>query len=893
MTPGGLFLGKIRAPSLGERLVRRPRLEQTLDDGVGCGIVIIAAPAGSGKTQLVASWARHQAVPRDVAWVTLDEGDRDPVRFVKYVVAAVASTPSGGRALGSLEALTPSSGINERYLLTVSDALARLAADVVVVLDDFQAIVGSESERLLRRILRYRPERVRVIVLSRAEPALGQTRLRLQGRVVEVEAEALGLSREESADLLRLHDLELDDADVEKLYARTAGWPAGMHVLAASMRESADSGSLVAGLGAGEAFVGDFLMAEVFEDQPAEVQQFLLRGSTANPVCGELADALTGTTGGDRTLAGLYGAHVFLDRIEEMYDERRTWYRWHPMFAGLLRQRLRATEPDIVAQLHRTAADWYSHHGLPVEAVRQAVAGGDAESAVRLLGETWLELVLAGESAELGSLLDLFDETQKEAQAELAVVCGFVRLRERDLERAGECAERALFLSSSLPTERRLAVDTMSATIRLHVATMTGQECSDGYRSALLLLEQLEEHRGGLTTAQKKRRTLLLYHVGAYEGSIWLYDEPREHLQEVIAAAGSLGIAQLVLRARAQLAFIDFFSGRLHSAQATAQEVLDAADRGGWQSHHSIATAHQVLGGVDIFHGDLDAGLHRLVEAREIVHPVDEVNRFRIGFNSHIGLRAKGSVAAARKELEHLQAQYRQWKTPPKWAEMLLLVSEAEQLALEGQTERALDLLDSVPEVEVHPVVRRHWQVFHAQLLLRSGRAAEARAVVQPILQARHRWLIDIRALVVDALAAEVLGRNEESLLSLERAVEMAAVEKVHEPFLVSGQVRPLLQELLNRGTPQEAEVLDILRRLAPTSTPSRDPGPPSSVERLTARELEVLRALQGTASNDQIANRLFISLNTLKTHAKHIHRKLGTTSRWEAVERGRALGIL
>jgi hypothetical protein len=279
-----------------------------------------------------------------------------------------------------------------------------------------------------------------------------------------------------------------------------------------------------------------------------------------------------------------------------------------------------------------------------------------------------------------------------------------------------------------------------------------------------------------------------------------LYQEPKAHLQDVMAAAGTLGMTHLVLRARAQLAFIDFFSGRLRSAQQTAQEIVDAAERHGGRSHHSLATAHHVLGGVDIFRGDLDAGLHRLIEAREAVHPVDEVNRFRIGFTSLVGLRAKGTVRAAREEFEHLHAQYQRWKAPPKWAEMMLLVTEAEQLALEGHIEPALELLDSVPEDEVHPVVRRHRQVFHAQLLLRSGKPAEARTALQPIIQSRERWLIDIRVHAVDALAAEALGRHEESLQALSRAVERAAVEEVREPFLVSGpQARPLLQELLSR----------------------------------------------------------------------------------------------
>ena len=891
--PPGLFPGKLRAPVLATGCLRRPRLEEAIADGVARGLLVVSAPAGSGKTQLVATWAHHRAAPPDVAWVTLGDSDRDPVRFVRYLVAAIASTPAGGRAMISPRGLPSVSTITEAFLLQVSDALSRLTEDVVVVLDDFQAVVGSPSERLGARVLRYQPAHVGFVVLSRAEPDLGLTRLRLEGRVAEISAADLALTREECAALLRLHDVTLDDAQLEVLRARTEGWPAAMQVLVASMRGSPDPDGFVAGLREGESFIADYLMTEVFEKQPRDLQQFLLRASTANPTCGDLADAVTGRRCGDRTFAELVGAHVFLDRTLPRDDQGRSWYRWHPMFAGLLQQRLRATEPDAVEPLHLAAAVWCDQHGFSVDAFRQAVAGGDTAMAARTLGEAWLGLVIGGESAELHALVSLLTQTQQEEHAELAVAAGYVGLQHRDLERASACAERALALAGVLPDDRRLAVETAGAAILLHVATMTGDDRSDCHASALALLRRLEEDRPVLTLPQRQLRALLLFHVGAYEVSRWLYDEPRGHLSEAAAAASLLDMPRLALAAEAQLAFVDFVSGGLDDAWTTAERVVDAASRRGWRGSSSVATAHHVLGAVAVVRGDVDTGLRHLAEADGIRHPLDEVNQLRSGFATHVALRATGRVEEARQELERLRARARRRRTRKTWADPLLVIAEAEQLALEDHPDQALRLVDAVPGAGFPPVVHGEWAVVRALLLLRCGRPDEARAALEDVVRWKEDWPVGIRGLVVDALAADALGQHAESLQVLDHAVGTAARLRVREPFLVCGpEVQPLLQDLLDRGTPHEAEVLDLLGLLASRQRPA-GAGVPHLIEPLTPRELEVLRNLQGTRPNEQIAQRMFISLNTLRTHTKHIHRKLGTRSRREAVERARDLGIL
>jgi len=886
----GVFPGKLRIPPVGASSLVRPRLLRLLDAAIAAGSVVISAPAGSGKTELAAAWTRHQRTPRDVAWITLDEGDRDPARFLKYVVAAIRTTPGGRRAMAALAALPSSTVVDETYLLTLSDAMGALTADVVLVLDDVQSVVGSASEVLLRRVLRYPPERVRLLVLSRVEPALGQDRLRLQGLLREVRGQDLAFTPAESAELLTRHGVLLTDQELESFQARTLGWAAGVKILAASRPDPARANDLITRLDADGTFVGDYLMAEVFADQSPEVQRFLLRAATANPICGSLAGALTGRSSGAATLEILYREHLFLDRVEEIGGERFRWYRWHPMFAAMLGSRLQATDPDLAGWLHRTAADWLRKQGLRVDAVRQSLAGGDVDAATADFATSWLDLVLADETAVVRSLLAGFAEPERLTRPELAAACAFVHLQERELTQASRFAKLADRLAAGLPTDRRLAVEVISAVVCLHVATMTGRR--DNHHSAgLLLLDQLAGDGRFLAEVDRRRRALLLYHLGAFEVSDWRLDESLAHLTEAMAEAAALDLPDLVLRCRVQLASLDFVTGRVAPARVAVQECLDAAEARGWHSHHNLATAYLVRGGVALLQARTADALRDLTEARERVHPVDMVNAFRIEVMTQSTLRAAGLVAEAGVELEALRGRVARWRAPP-WVPMMLELSQAEQLVAEQRPDEALQLLESLTDLDADPVPGRRWRALRGRLLVRAGRPAEARAVLEPVLAVADRWPVDVLALVVDALACEGVGRHEEALATLARALHAAAPAHVVQPFLGSGrEVRGLLEELLDRGTVDEAVVVEVLDHLA--GTDGAAPATLCLLEPLTARELQVLRELQGTASYDEIAQRMFVSPNTLRTHVKHIHRKLGTNNRRRAVTRGRELALI
>ena len=868
----------------------RSRLHSALDEGVESGTVVISAPAGSGKTELVAGWVRSQRTPRAVAWLTLDTADQDPLRFLRYVFAGVGATPVGAEVVHP-ESLPPGNGpVTEDVLVRVSETMARLSGELVLVLDDFQTIVGSDTEALLERVVSYPADKVRLVVISRVRPSLGQARLRMLGRVREFDGRDLEFTPAESRQLLAAQGVQLGVLDLTRVHLQVGGWAAGLRVLAHVLRERAGADRCPVGIDPAEVLTADFLLADVYARQPQPVRDFLLAASVSNPVCGELAEVLTGQVDGDRRLAELYRDGLFLERDHERQGDGRPWYRWHPMFRAMLQSRLRETDRGLEMALHRTAAHWHGTEGYPVEAVRHATDAADFDTAAEFLGRCWLDLVASGESGVVRSLLDLFDEHERATHAEVAVACGLMRLQGRDLDQARRCAEQALWRSPVLTPARRLAVDAMATSVCLHVATLSGHDGVPDLRlQALTLLQQLDQSPG-ISRADRIRRATLLYHLGAYESGRWLPLEAQKHLRASLLEATSLGIRQLELRCRAQLASTEFYTGRLEGAWDAARAVIAAATANGWQNHYSLAAAYAACGGVAFFRADTTTALELLQRSLRLTHPRDLVTQLRARSLLHSACLSAGLVRQAHGHLDRIRELVEGVGALP-WATLTLRLAEGRQSAAERRVDDAVGILEEGRSDALSPAAVVHWQVWLAEILLQAGRTQEARDEVRQALAQGVGWGVHVLALVVNAEACDELGLPDEALDNLDQALAEASPEQILFPFLLAPQrTHALISKLLDRGTAHEELAVGLLARLALTPDGGRAT---SLVEPLTARELEVLRALQGTGSNQDISKRLFISGNTLRTHVKHINRKLGTASRREAVERARELSLI
>ena len=368
-------------------LVTRPRLSERLSRGAESALTLVSAPAGFGKTTLLAEWlAAAPADGRSVAWLSLDQRDNDPALFWTYLVAAL-KTATPGVGAGALSLLQPPEPPSEAGLVTLLNDLDAISNDVVLVLDDYHVIDARDVQDGMAFLLEHLPPQIHLVIASRTDPALPLARLRGRGELVEIRAADLRFTPGEAAAYLNgVMGLVLTAADVAALEGRTEGWIAALQLAALSMQGREDVTAFIAGFAGDDRYIVDFLAEEVLQRQPEHVQHFLLQTSILDRLSGPLCDAVTGQDGGKAKLAALEQGNLFLVPL----DVRRRWYRYHQLFADVLHARLRDEQPDDVPDLHRRASAWYEQNGEPSEAIRHALAAQDFERAA--------DLVRAGDS---------------------------------------------------------------------------------------------------------------------------------------------------------------------------------------------------------------------------------------------------------------------------------------------------------------------------------------------------------------------------------------------------------------------------------------------------------------------------------------------------------------
>ena len=662
---GPLLETKLHVPRWRRGLVARPRLSERLSRGAESALTLVSAPAGFGKTTLLAEWlAAAPADGRSVAWLSLDQRDNDPALFWTYLVAAL-KTAASEVGSGALSLLQPPRPPSEAGLVTLLNDLDALSNDVVLVLDDYHVIDAREVQDGMAFLLEHLPPQIHLVIGSRADPVLPLARLRGRGELVEIRAADLRFTPGEAAEYLNeMMGLVLTAADVAALEGRTEGWIAALQLAALSLQGREDVAAFIDGFAGDDRYIVDFLAEEVLQRQPEHVQQFLLQTSILDRLCGPLCDAVTGQDGGQAKLAALERGNLFLVPL----DDRRRWYRYHQLFADVLHARLRDERPDDVPELHRRASGWYEHNDEPSEAIRYALAAGDFERAADLV-ELAIPAMLRSrqEAAVLGWLERLPDEVVRVrpvlsvgfagallAGGEFEGVEGRLRDAERWLDGATGIRQ-----GSEVPSAEMVVVDDeefrrLPAAIGLYRAALALAQ-GDGpgtvrHARWALDLSPADDHLGRASAAALMG--LASWGSGDLEAGYSAYAECMAGLRRAGHIADTFGCA-------IALADIRRAQGRLGEAMRTYEQALQRASQPGGPVLRGTADMYVGMSEIYRERDDLRAGTQQLLRSQELgEHMGLPQNRYRWRVAMARIRQAEGDLGGALDLLDEAERLY-------------------------------------------------------------------------------------------------------------------------------------------------------------------------------------------------------------------------------------------
>lgn len=855
MEYSGAIRAKLQSPPAGSGEIVRERLLEKLDEGLELGLVVVIAPAGYGKTTLVGQWLRRRR--HRASWLTLDPGDNDPVRF----------WPCLAEALGAAEAVDPLEG---------PESLARRLEGLgeerngrhVLAVDDFQSVREPHLADDFARFLRYRPDWLRVVILSRSERPLPLHLWRARRQACEITAADLRFSRDEARRLCRESlGLPLTDEEAAALAERTEGWAAALTLASHSMRSASDLAEAVASFDGGHRHVADFLCREAFLSVPEEDRRFLLDTSVADPLCASLCQSLTGRADSAAVLDRLAREQLFIAPV----DEQSGWYRRHPLFSDFLRIRLAAEDPAAAERLHERAAEWMMARGLETRAIKHLLQTGKTDRAQALIERQWRKLI-GDPSADLGAWLDSLpaEAVQKSPELEFARAMG--HLRRGRLERAalwacGEAASNNGAFSSGGPNpSQRERRELLRSFLHMRLAYARGAVDEMLDRAERLLPKLSEAAELGVWDDLCRHPSVLRSPLG-YWGRLGRAVPAFRRMIDVFSRA-DIRCAPLLALAHIGLAEALYERNRVKEARTHLETASDIGREGGYggaKAEEILTLAAALEWRLLLLDGRLEEAASRLGRLCERFAGVPRSvwARRLSALKARVTLRLDGAAAAS------------------DWLRRSLIQAEAE-----GEEPAARpELYDRLLAARIY-------------LGLGSAEAAEAQGRrALKLAEAEGAFGYRIESWILLALARWQRGETEKALEPLAEALSQAAGEGCVRTFIDEGLgMYALLLEMEERLGRERAEpqlrayVRELLSAFVADwfhgragSAPERLGGGP---EKLTRTERLVLLDILRGRKNGEIADALGVRHSTVKTHINNMYRKLGVGGRQELAQR-------
>ncbi len=898
---------KLRPPSTAVRHLPRPRLSIGAANEGPFRLALVSAPAGYGKTTVLTEWYRALRRPRASsapAWLSLDESDNEPRRFLAGLIAAVQQArPSFGREAHRVLAANPDA--------LVEDVVTRLAHDfgkagvrVTVFLDDYHEIRDRAVHAVMDYLLVHVPAGRRFVIGTRADPPLSVERLRTRGELVEIRWEALRFRIDEARRYLRgVCRLRLGDGQVRALCDRTEGWIAGLQLAAMTFRDGAGGEHFVASITGEQRTIAGYLLEGVFARQPGDVREFLMKTSILDRVTAPLCDALTGRRDGRRLLEALESGNLFLFAL----DDRRGWYRYHHLFAGFLRDRLRAAHPETVADLHERASEWFERNGSPREAARYAIAGRRFERAARLLETAGRDLFRQGDFKELRRWIDALPDRIVRKSPVLCALHAWALgyLGEFDAARRRlACAEAATEPpdgrgaraggASSAPGAGAIRAELQVIRAVLGIIQADEPDVS-GLHPGIVSLFPRDE------AALRAYASVTLGFVSRVGGYLPL---ALQHFQEALVVSDGANSSLVNLNARRNIGIVNYMMGRLNDAEASFRGSLEVARERLWL--RSIGAAFLRHGLALVLHekNRLREALEEQSDAIAILEAGDAFGFLGMALLERARTRlALGEPGLAAPDIARAREIAR--KHDVRRVSFRADLLEAQAALRGGDPARAAAFLDAAREafagedLRIRPVLSEKHECFAVEqirVLLAHGQFGEAVRLAGKAAQSagatgRGRDLVEF--LVLQASAWNGLGQADKALAKAGQAASLAAREGIIRPFADAGPaVAAFLRHLRDKETVPAAGI--ILASLGDGGERGRaEAGAAAPAGTLHRREIEILTLISQGLRNREIGERLFLSEETVKWYLKGLFCKLNVRTRAQAVGTARRLGLL
>ena len=912
-----LLTTKFFIPSPSHTLIPRPSLTAQLIAGLRHQLTLVSAPAGFGKTTLLAAWVQSLPLGHPhVAWVSLDEGDNDTLRFWEYALTALNNCLPG-LCTPLLTFLQTGQSPSVHSLLTaLINTLVEQTEQYLLVLDDYDVITEPAVHTSLTFLLEHLPTQLRLILATRTDPPLLLSRLRAGDQVLEVRTEQFRCTSEEAlAFFTQAMGIALTSEESQEVEIRTEGWIAGLQLLALSMRGRPDPIAILHELHGSQRYILDYLTDEVLRQQPTALQTFLLRTSILERLYAPLCDSVMEQSGSQQLLEKLEKANLFIESL----DERHQWYRYHALFAEALRYRLEQTEGEAVSALHLRASQWYAEQRDLYEAVRHAVSARDWQRAADLIEPIYAVIWSSSEHAMLRRWLEQLPVEVVRSRPRLCLAYAkilFLVAPYMTMESWLHDAERALQATLPAPSKetaetgallqsQRQERDNLLGEIASYRAIITAFNLGDG-QSTLALCQEALAHLSAQNLVARAEvayaRSLAYYALGEILAAI-------QSAREATALEQAVGNISPIIAYMFRTAYSLLLHGKLHEVVQVAQQAALLGTTPAGLPHAMVCWAYIVHAEVLREWNQLDEALSLALQGVRLSEQTETIVALYLAYTVLMRVfLAQGEMEAARSAF--YQAEEALAKTYSPYRRDAYLIANWVQFWLaSGELEHAIRWAQELAEQESvpSPLARECKEVARARVSLAQKKPTEALSLLDPLqvsAQQQERWSHVIEMKVLQALAHHLLDEEQEALTVLAQALHLAEPEGYIRIFVDEG---PPMAALLSQLWEQECKqgstaYLDTVLAAFLPDNMAHEPQPETAgrcttaqplLDPLSERELEVLQLIARGDSNPEIAKELVLSVDTIKRHVYNIFSKMGVKKRIKAVARAHDLGLL